>query len=257
VPVHLIGPLAGENTFSAGVNHAVSCGCREYPGVRFLLLFETDNLIENPDALNAAIALLKCRPDLAAAGFTVRKRDGAQCGFGCPFPTVTSFVLGPQLTYVLGLDRPKLEWSEDNGVAVCECDVVYTSPLLVRREAWEQSGGFDEKNFPFADCDIDWAWRLRKLGLKMAVIKTRGVVHDNRQNLSAWSASRALHFHAARLRLLKRHRGRSSAVLRPMLAMRHLAEVLAAAILAFRSRNERPRLQKRWLLLKRSFAGYR
>src|SRR5699024_2555903 len=124
------------------------------------------------------------------------------------------------------LDRPFMQWKSAGDLTWSECDVVYTSPLLVRREAWERSGGFDSAQFPFSDCDLDWAWRLRKLGLKQAVVQTEAVIHDNREALSHWLASRALHFHRARLRLLRRHRGEWILAALPALWMRHVGELL-------------------------------
>jgi GT2 family glycosyltransferase len=127
---------------------------------------------------------------------------------------------------------------------------------VIRREAWEQSGGFDASAFPFSDSDLDWAWRCARLGWKMAVIASDDVVHDNLEQLSAWSANRALDFHRNRFRLLKRHRGKHVELLKPFLFLRHLLE---ATILARRSTTDaraEEKLAKRKQMLRTVWNDY-
>jgi GT2 family glycosyltransferase len=112
----------------------------------------------------------------------------------------------------------------------------------------------DAEAFPFSDCDLDWAWRLRKSGLRQAVIQTSAVVHDNQQQFSSWSASRALHFHRARLRLLESHSTVIKPVITPLLAARHICELAAAAVCF--GRGYGLRMRKRAALLARCFNGY-
>lgn len=256
-PIHVVTAGSAGNSFSAGVNRAAEFALSQFPDLRFLLLFETDNALENSTPITAARELLDANPSLAAAGFSVRKYSGAPAGFGCSFPTALQFLIGPQLSHWLRLDAPCPRWTGRDGAEWSYSDVVYTSPILIRREAWSQSGGFDAARFPFADCDLDWAWRLRKLGFRQAVVKTNAVIHDNRDQLSNWSATRALHFHRARLELLSRHHRIARALLCPLLGVRHLLEL---AVLALRA-APRPRytasLRQRWLLLTRVFRGYR
>ena len=129
-------------------------------------------------------------------------------------------------------------------------------PLLVKREAWEQSRGFDAAAFPFADTDMDWAWRLNKLGRLQAVMETPDVVHDNRGQLSTWSVRRVLHFHRARLLLLRRHRGWTATAVKPLLCLRHVGETAAILLLWWRLDDPRQALAKRQALLQGVFRDY-
>lgn len=258
VPIEVVEPEPGaDSSFSAGVNAACQMAAALYPQVENFLFYETDNWIAGPQPLLTAVKLLESRPELAAAGFTVLRHSGQPAGFGCKFPTVLDFLLGQQMTYLLKLDRPTLRADgivNDSSWSVC--DVVFTSPLLVRRKAWGESGGMDAGTFPFSDCDVDWSWRLSKLGWKMAVISTDGVVHDNEGELSGWSARRVVDFHRARLRLLCRHAGTWVRWLKPLLLTRHCAEFLLLHVLPKAPDQAKESIDKRRLLIKSVMKDY-
>jgi GT2 family glycosyltransferase len=215
------------SSFAEGVNAACSTAVVRFPECRWLFLYETDNWLGSIEPVDQAISLLNEQARVAAVGFTVKRHDGVFCGYGMRFPSYLSLALGLNLTVRWNLDTPNQSaWQKTGNVRWCTCDVVFTSPLLIRREAWEQTRGFDATAFPFSESDLDWAWRCAKLGWKMAVIASDSVVHDNLQQSSAWSANRVVEFHRSRLRLLKRHRGNRSALIRPLLFFRHCIETI-------------------------------
>ncbi len=247
----------GKSSFSDGVNIGCATALGRFPDCEWLFLYETDNWLADVDPLLDAVSLLKAQPNLAAAGFTVKLHNGRPCGYGMRFPDYPSFVLGQNLSASWNLIRPNDSiWQTTGGIRWRTCDVVFTSPLLIRRAAWEQSRGFDADAFPFSDSDVDWAWRCAKLGWKMAVITTDGVVHDNLQQASAWSANRVIDFHRGRLRVLKRHRGNRSAVVKPLLGLRHLLEIF---ILTRKSSSDpvaKSKLDKRREMLQSVWTDY-
>lgn len=258
LPVELVQPRVGEDTsFSAGINAGCRHALSRFGGLEYILFFETDNWLANSKPLRQACILLCSEDRLAAVGFTVRKHSGERAGFGCPFPGVFGFAAGQQLTHRLGLDRPdENDLRESGGVGWFPCDVVFTSPLLVRRTAWDQSGGFDAAAFPFSDSDVDWAWRLHEAGWKNGVIPVTEVVHDNRETLSEWSMQRVINFHQARLRLLKRHRGAWVAAIKPILFVRHFLELFLIFCLSLLGRKNSSSIAKRRRLLGTVFQGY-
>jgi GT2 family glycosyltransferase len=250
---------AGEadGSLSAGVNAAARYAREKFPDFEWLFLFETDNLIRATAPILAGMKVLESVPDLAATGFTVKKRSGEGTGFGCSRPTVTQFILGQQVSNWLRLDVPKIrEWHEIQGIRWAGCDVVYTSPLLIRRSAWEEIGGPDAMRFPFCDTDVDWSWRAANHGWRMGVIETSLVIHDNQGAASEWSAARAVNFHRARLRLLSKHRRFPLALVKILLLCRHLVELVLLVLASSFLHNPRPRLQKRWVLLKSVLWNY-
>jgi GT2 family glycosyltransferase len=246
-----------RRSFSDGVNTACAEAIAHFSKCRWLFLYETDNCLTSVEPLDKATSLLQLEPQLAAAGFTVKQHDGKFFGYGMRFPTALSFALGQNLAGRLNLHAPNNSaWRLSDGIRWRTCDVVFTSPLLIRREAWEQSHGFDEKTFPFSDVDLDWAWRCAKLDWKMAVIASDNVVHDNLQQLSAWSANRALDFHRNRFRLLKRHRGKHMAMLKPFLFIRHWLEAMILARKSAADPIAREKLEKRRQMLRTVWNDY-
>ena len=253
----VIEAAADRRSFSDGVNIGCAEAIARFPKCRWLLLYETDNCLLSAEPLEKAISLLQLQPRLAAAGFTVKQHDGTFYGYGMRFPTALSFALGQNLAARLNLHAPNNSaWQLSDGIRWRTCDVVFTSPLLIRRQAWEQSGGFDATEFPFSDTDLDWAWRCAKLGWKMAVIASDNVVHDNLEQLSAWSANRALDFHRNRFRLLKRHRGKQVALIKPFLFLRHCLETMILGRKSAADPMARDKLAKRKQMLRTVWSDY-
>ena len=258
--VEIVTPAPGAGTsFSDGVNAGCAEALRRFPDTRFLLLYETDNWVAGPEPLRQARILLEARPDLAAAGWTLRKHAGVGgIGYGMRFPYPLAMVAGRNLCLRLNWESPNdSPWQETQNIRWRTCDVLFTSPLLIRRTVWEKSGGLDAQAFPFGDCDIDWAWRVRKLGLgTQAVIQSDAVIHDNRAQASAWSDDRAVDFHRARLRLLRRHRGAWVGVIKPLLFLRHALEAALLLAIGRRRPGAEAKLAKRLEMLRGVWRGY-
>ena len=246
-----------DSSFSEGVNRGSAVALQRFPECRWLFLFETDNWIQTAEPLSHAVQLLKEEPQLATVGFTVKRHSGEFCGYGMSFPTALSLALGLNLSARWNVDQPNNSpWRTSNDFRWRMCDVVFTSPLLIRREAWLQTGGLDAERFPFSETDVDWAWRCAKAGWKTAVIASEQVVHDNLQQASSWSANRVIEFHRSRLRLLKRHRGAWIGWIKPFLFLRHCIETL---LLTFRRSTDAaaaPKLEKRKQMLRTVWNDY-
>jgi GT2 family glycosyltransferase len=253
----VVESATADSSFSEGVNRGSAMALERFPECRWLFLFETDNWLQTAEPLSHAVQLLEAESQLAAVGFTVKRHAGEFCGYGMSFPTAMSLALGLNLSARWNLDQPNNSpWRARNGFRWRMCDVVFTSPLLIRREAWLQTGGLDAERFPFSETDVDWAWRCAEAGWKTAVIASEQVVHDNLQQASAWSANRVIEFHRSRLRLLKRHRGEWIGLIKPILFLRHCIETL---LLTFRRSTDAaaaPKLEKRKQMLRTVWNDY-
>ncbi|MGQ9524888.1 MAG: glycosyltransferase family 2 protein [Armatimonadota bacterium] len=80
--------------------------------------------------------------------------------------------------------------------------------LLVRREALEQVGGFDERFFLYFD-DVDWCLRMHKAGWRVCYVPQARAIHFYRQESakSVISSAGAHHF-ASLVKFVFKHRGR-------------------------------------------------
>ena len=253
----IVTPADDRSSFGHGVNTGCATAHARFPSHRWLLLYESDNYLERFEPLRDAISLLELQPELAAAGFTVKRHDGSSCGYGMRFPDSISLALGQNLALRWNLYRPNdSRWKLAGNIRWRTCDVVFTSPLLIRREAWEQTGGFDTERFPFSDSDLDWAWRCAKSKWKTAVIATEDVIHDNLEQPSAWSANRVIDFHRSRLRLLKRHRGNRVSLIKPVLFLRHCFEFVALAHKAKSDPTAKQKMATRERMLRTVWTDY-
>ncbi len=257
VPVHLYAAGKHEDTsFSAGLNMAAKEANKIYPQAQRYFIYETDNFLANPDAIPKAMAFMDEHADVGVVGFTCHKHTGTYTGSGDQFPTPWEFILSPPIVMRLRDKAGRGESSLREGKAWYWSDVVFSSPILVRREAWEKVGGFDPVNIPFAEADYDLAWRLRKQSYREAILVLTGVIHDNRSVLSEWHQTRARRFHQARYRLMEMHYGSWIGWMKPFLFLRHVAEVTVLAIKAPFQDKGAKRLAARWKLLTSVFNSY-
>jgi GT2 family glycosyltransferase len=258
--VHIKLMLASKqepDSFSHGVNAACDDAIRNFVNLKNLFLYETDNSIASIEPLMRALKLLEENKDFAACGFTVKKYDGKSAGSGCSFPNILSFVLGQQLSFFLNLNKSRLKWEKTSYAEYSYSDVVYTSPLFIKKEVWTALKGFDADRFPFSDCDVDLAYRLRKEGKKMAILKTSSVIHDNMDRTSLWSSKRTINFYKARLAYFQKHKGKWINFLKPFLFITHLFELSVLFILLMLGKRNTHSLKTRLLLMKSVFVNYK
>lgn len=171
--------------FAAGVNTALRE--RLVPGADVLLL--------NPDAQISAhdVAVLqrglRSRPDLASVGPAQVDDDGRPARVEWWFPSP-----GGTWLEAVGLGRMR------RGPRF-----VIGSVLLLRAEALEQVGGFDERFFLYAE-ETDWAYRAHRLGWRHAAVPGARAVHVG-AGTSSHASGREAHFHASQERYLRKHHG--------------------------------------------------
>lgn len=80
--------------------------------------------------------------------------------------------------------------------------------LMVRRDAFDAVGGFDERFFPLYCDDVDLSWRLRLAGWQILHVPSAVVFHDKRPHVDGavrWSPTEARSSLLARLCLHRRY----------------------------------------------------
>jgi GT2 family glycosyltransferase len=171
--------------FAAGVNEALADRLR--PGGDVLLV-NPDAVISRTD-IDALHAALLAAPDLASVGPSQVDERGApaQVEWRYPSPTAT--------------------WLEALGLAGLRRGPTFVigSVLLLRAEALDQVGGFDEGFFLYAE-ETDWAYRAHRLGWRHAEVPAARAMHAGGGTSSDLSRREA-HFHASLERYLRKHHG--------------------------------------------------
>lgn len=175
----------GNRGFAAGVN--IGLAARK-DAASDVLLLNPDARV-TADAVGALQGALRSHPDLASVG-------AAQIGpSGSPSRVLWTF------------PSPGNAWLEAVGLGRLQYGgrFVIGSVLLLRAEALDQVGGFDEQFFLYAE-ETDWAFRAYRLGWRHAVVKGVTAVHEGAgTSTDAWR--RELHFHASKERYLRKHFG--------------------------------------------------
>ena len=147
----------------------------------FVLVVNPDIVLDS-DAVDVLATRLEAESDVAVVGPSIRDLRGAAYPSARTFP---SFSVGAGHAFV-GLFWPENRWTKRyrGGVApdapedrsTREVDWVSGACALVRREAFEAVGGFDEGYFMYVE-DLDLCWRLRRAGWRVLFEPAASVVH--------------------------------------------------------------------------------
>ncbi|WP_235509645.1 glycosyltransferase [Terrabacter sp. Soil811] len=170
--------------FGAGVNEAL----RRIDPRADVLLVNPDAVVQPRDVERLRAALL-AEPDLASVGPSQVDATGAAARVEWPFPS------------------PLATWVEAAGLGGLRRNrYVIGSVLMLRREALEHVGPFDDERFFLYAEETDWAHRAALLGWRHALVPTARATHVGAAT-STDPVRREGHFHAAQEIYLRKHFG--------------------------------------------------
>jgi len=223
--------------FGAGNN----TGMRAASGRYYLLLNPDAWLTEG--ALDKLVAFADEHPDAAVVGPRLLNPDGSLQrsvrGYPSPWRIATEYFflrkLGPR-THALNA----FFGEQFDHESVRDAEYLFGACLLVRREAVDEVGGFDEDFFLMSE-EVDWCYRFREAGWKVLFYPGAEVFHVVGASLNPRQ------FHAivrGHLQFLRKHRGEREAER----ARRVMLWGLRARGLVFRGERGRAyRESARWL----------
>lgn len=164
-----------ENNQNVGFGVANNQAMVQASGEYFLLL-NTD-AFPKPGAVAALVAYLHDHPDTAIAGPRLLNADGSLQLSCFPFPSPSRAWLENLWISAALPNHPVIgdyrRWPHDRERQV---DTVIGACMLVRRTAYEQVGGFDEKFFMYTE-EIEWQRRLRDRNWEIAFTPAAQVTH--------------------------------------------------------------------------------
>ncbi|MDL9978284.1 glycosyltransferase [Microbacterium sp. ASV49] len=183
----------GVRYFDAGRNGGFAAGVNL--GLANRLLPDADVLLLNPDAriapdaIAALQAALHADPRLASVAPQQTDDGGHAARVEWPFPS------------------PLNSWLEAAGLGRFEAGGTYVigAVMLLRAEALEQVGGFDERFFLYAE-ETDWAYRAWRLGWRHGCAAGVAALHEG-AGTSSDERVREAHFHASQERYHRKHFG--------------------------------------------------
>jgi N-acetylglucosaminyl-diphospho-decaprenol L-rhamnosyltransferase len=225
--VRLLEP--GENL---GYGAAVNLVARQ-TSTAWIAASNADVVVE-PGALDALVRAGERDPGAGAVAPRLVLPDGSTEHGAHPFPGVRFAA-----AFALGLTRPFAErlcligaWDPERARRVPWAIGAF---LLVRRSAWDAAGGFDERQWLFAE-DLDLGWRLRRAGWATRYEPSAVVRHAGSAATGAtFGAERTERWQRATYAWLLRRRG--AAVMRTVAALNVAGALGRAAVTRDHSRR--------------------
>ncbi|MCS6836068.1 MAG: glycosyltransferase family 2 protein [Anaerolineae bacterium] len=180
------------------------------PGVdglpRAVYLLNPDT-ISQPGSVRALYDTLMADPSLGLVGAALRFGDGSfqHAAFTFPglrqlwaefFPTPGRLIESrwngryPRASYESG--RP------------FEVDFTLGATMMLRAEVVQQVGMFDEQFFMYCE-EVDWAWRIRRAGWRIACVPSALVIHLGGQSTGKACARSTFDLWRSRLLLFRKH----------------------------------------------------
>jgi N-acetylglucosaminyl-diphospho-decaprenol L-rhamnosyltransferase len=204
---HLTVVQHGRNR---GYAAAANVGAARAPG-RDLFLFNPDVGLHSADDVRRLTAVLDGRPHCGVAAPRLVSADGRVQPSARRFPSVLAMAghsSGVRAFPVARRAAARYLQLPDGG-APCEVDWAIGAAMLIRREAWEAVGGFDERFFLYLE-DVDFCLRCGRDGWQTVYVPEVSLRHDYArssdpsQGWVAWSRARRHHV-ASMVRFFAKH----------------------------------------------------
>ena len=180
---------------------------------RYILLLNPDTLLRD-NAFSRMVHFLRSHPDIGALGCKILTSEGKIDLRGAKgFPSLLGeFFELTRLSY--RFPRSKFfgnylmtYWDHEDSR---EVDVLSGACLMIRREALEQVGLFDERFFLYG-AEVDWYYRLKRMGWKVFYYSEAEIIHIGSQSTRQLGEKMGLERFRSRYRLFCKHKGKGYA----------------------------------------------
>jgi GT2 family glycosyltransferase len=190
-----------------GFSKAINLATRECKS-DYLAIFNPDTILLN-DFFEEVLEYLKENREVGVVGPRIFETDGKVQGSARRFPTIWSFAFGRKspLTRLFPNNRISrrefLCFCEDRDQEI-EVDWVSGACMVLRREAYEAVGGFDDTFFLYWE-DTDLCKRIKETGRKIVYYPKAEIEHIVGMSSITRPIHSICHFHYSCYKLLKKH----------------------------------------------------
>jgi N-acetylglucosaminyl-diphospho-decaprenol L-rhamnosyltransferase len=192
--------------FAKANNQAMRVAHGEY-----FLLWNSD-AFATPEAIQNLLHLAEKNPRAGIVGAQLRNADNTFQASYSRFPNqLREFLILTGLGRTLfGHAYPSLGPEEEKGPQIV--DYVEGACLLVRRQAFQDVGGFDEGYFMYAE-EVDWCYSMAKHGWQVWYQPEARVIHLGGASSAGRRTHREADLYRSRIRFFRKHYGNRSAQL--------------------------------------------
>jgi hypothetical protein len=195
-----------ERSTNEGFATGVNLGAR-LTSAPFLLLLNPDCVVE-ANAIDRLLAYAQERPDAAVIGPRIVNPDGSLQGSARRFPGISTAIAGRSSWLTRRFPTNPLSRRNlpclNGTTAPLDVDWVSGACMLVRRSAFEEINGMDERFFLYWE-DADLCRRLSERGWRTVYLPSATIVHVGGQSsIHAYRESLAA-FHQSAFVLFRKH----------------------------------------------------
>lgn len=169
----------------------------------YALLLNSDTLVQ-PNALMRLTEFMASHPNVGVVGAGLLNQDGSVQPSWASFPSLFSELSGANL-------RKRQPIANANAYAIAyETDWVGGACMLARTEAVQQVGGLDESFFMYSE-EVDWCYRMKQRGWKVALLPDAQVVHLGGGSADRTSFEQMRLLYDSKIRFFEKHYGHAQA----------------------------------------------
>jgi GT2 family glycosyltransferase len=222
---------------------------------RYLFALNPDTGL-TPGALEAMLAFMDAHPRVGMVGPQLLYPDGSIQSSRRRFPTLaTAFFESTKLQQWFPRNRLLARYyvQDTRDDEIQSVDWIVGAAMFIRREVYEQIGGFDEDFFMYSE-ELDWCYRAKKAGWDVVYFPRAQIIHHEGKSSEQVLAARDIYFHSSKIRFFRKHHGALPALLlRAFLLLMfayQLAEESAKWLVGHKRALRAARVRGYWQVLK-------
>ncbi len=203
-----------ENKKNLGFAKGNNQGIRKAKG-DLIMILNSDTIVPGDAIKKLADAFAKDKNIAVASPLLVFKSGEIQKDYYMRFPNLWQvFVYHNPFLRPLFLKTKlrRLILSDLSEKDTIEVDQLPGAALMAKKEVWDKAGLLDE-NYQFLYEDVDWCWRVKKMGFKLVVVPKAKIIHLGgaswKQKISSESFSFYKQYFSSMLLFVKKNYGLS------------------------------------------------
>ena len=221
-----------ENNKNIGFGAAINQGLT-YCHSEFVIFLNPDSLVTD-GFIEESVGFMRRHETIGVIGPKVLDEDGTVQGSARAFPTPMTSLFGRNspITKIFpnnSITRANILTSRSDGESPMEVDWVSGACMVVRREAMQAVGSFDERFFLYWE-DTDLCRRIRETGWKVLYYPRVTVIHYGGKSSNTRPVFANLHFHRSCYRLYNKYAVWPFSLFTPVAGMALMIRFLIAAL---------------------------